>query len=75
MCNVHSHGTKHCPWCAIGLAGSVAVWAAIVGVQILIATRPTPMHVWTRTALSIGAFPVVGGVLALALGLATGYWS
>ena len=40
MCNVHSHGTKHCPWCAIGLAGSVAVWASIVGVQILIATRP-----------------------------------
>ena len=75
MCNVHSHGTKHCPWCAIGMAGSVAVWASIVGVQILIATRPTPMHVLTRAALSIAAFPVVGGVLALAIGLATGYWS
>lgn len=75
MCNVHSHGVPHCPWCEIGLAGSGGVWAAIVGVQTLIATRSSPMGMLTRTVVSVAAFPVVGGVLALAIGLATGYWS
>ena len=75
FCNVHSHGSRHCPWCSIGLAGSTAVWAAIVGVQVFVATRPIPSNALARSLLAIAAFPLVGGVLALLIGLATGYWA
>ena len=53
----------------------MALWAIIVGAQILIAMRPGPLRLVTRGVLVLAAFPIVGGVLALALGLATGYWA
>src|SRR5215204_1529477 len=64
MCNIHSHTARHCPWCAIGMAGSVAVWAVIVGAQVLIALRSKPMHPLFRGGLALAAFPIVGGGLA-----------
>ncbi|HYP09364.1 MAG TPA: hypothetical protein VER03_24275 [Bryobacteraceae bacterium] len=74
MCNIHHAGAKHCPWCSIGLAGSVSVWLAIVGAQSLCALRAGGGWI-LRSALTFGAFPVVGGALAVALGVAQGYWS
>lgn len=73
-CNVHVHGVKHCPWCSIGMSGALAVWGTIVAVQAFMAMRPGGAGMVSRIILSIGAFPVVGGILALALGVWLGYW-
>lgn len=73
LCNIHHQGVRHCPWCTIGLAGGGAVWLAIVGTQSLLALR-TPGGWIQRSMLTLGAFPLVGGVLAVAIGMAQGYW-
>jgi hypothetical protein len=73
-CNIHHPGVRHCPLCAIGMAGSGAVWAVIVAAQALVAVRWRGG--WTaRVATTLAVFPVVGGVIAVALGLARGYWT
>ncbi|MEJ7608764.1 MAG: hypothetical protein WKF37_21460 [Bryobacteraceae bacterium] len=66
--------SRHCPWCSVGLTGGVAIYAVILGVQALLAFRPSPQPPLTRIMLTLAAFPLTGGVLALALGLAHGYW-
>jgi hypothetical protein len=73
MCNVHNAHGRHCPWCAVGLVGSVMVWLAIVAVQVGLALRLSAG--WTMRALAtFGAFPVVGGMIAVVMGWAQGYW-
>lgn len=72
-CNIHTHGAKHCPFCAIGTVGSYSVWGVIVVVQGLVAFSRLD---FVSTLLgSLAAFPVTAGVLAVALGLWMGYWS
>lgn len=72
-CNIHDAAAhRHCPLCVIGMAGSGAVWAAIVVAQGLVALR-WPGGWAARLALTLAAFPMVGGVIALALGIAQGY--
>jgi hypothetical protein len=73
-CNIHHADARHCPLCVIGIAGSGAVWAVIVAAQALVALR------WgggwaARVAVTLAAFPAVGGVIAVALGFAQGYWT
>ena len=74
-CNIHdAQAHRHCPLCVIGMVGSSAVWGVIVAAQGLVALR------WrggwaARVAITLAAFPVVGGVIALALGAAQGYWT
>jgi hypothetical protein len=73
MCNIHRPESRHCPWCTMGLAGSLFVWLAIVATQALFALRVRagwPM----RSLFTFGAFPVVGGAIAAAIGIAQGYW-
>jgi hypothetical protein len=49
------------------------VWLAIVAAQTGIALLLSCG--WTMRALmTFGAFPVVGGMIAVAMGLARGYW-
>ena len=70
LCNIHSHGVRHCPWCTIGAGRRLSlIWASIVGV--------TDLH---RASIQVSALvldgrgcrlrdvSVVGGVLALAIG-------
>ena len=74
-CNIHSNATHHCPWCSIGTAGAFAVWLTVVVFQCLIAFRWTGLPVFPRLLLTLAAFPVIGGLLALGLGLSLDYWS
>jgi hypothetical protein len=73
-CNVHAAFGRHCPWCAHGLAASIIPWALIVAAQASVAFLPRPMHGGVRLALSLALFPIAGGIVAAAYGLATGYW-
>jgi hypothetical protein len=73
MCNIHDPATRHCPWCSIGLSGALAVWVAIVGAQSLFAVCTGGGWV-LRSLLTFGTFPVVGGAIAIAIGVAQGYW-
>ncbi len=72
-CNIHAAHGKHCPWCAHEYAG-YAVLALMLMAQFAI-TVQTSKSPWTRLAGAIVAFPTVGAVSALALGLWDGYWS
>lgn len=74
-CNIHTAGAKHCPWCSIGTLGAGAVWAAIAGVQCWVALRSGITNWIRRCAYTLAAFPIVGWLLGIAIGLATGYWS
>jgi hypothetical protein len=74
-CNIHTYGVRHCPWCSIGAAGGILIWASIVGSQIFIALRSRYLRWYSTAVASFAMFPLVGGVLALGLGLWFGYWS
>ena len=72
-CNIHNAASRHCPWCSIGNA-VYAVYGTIVTSQAAV------VFVWPgigrlgRALLALLAFPVTGGILGLAVGLAKGYW-
>jgi hypothetical protein len=73
-CNIHDAGSRHCPWCSIGTAGTGAVWAAIVGAQAAVVFLWPGIAWLPRTLLALLAFPLIGGILAVGMGLAKGYW-
>lgn len=74
-CNVHMPGAKHCPWCSIGMSGAGMVWLGMVVPQSILSFAPARWSVMKRLLASLAAFPVIGGIEALAIGLAMGYWS
>ncbi len=71
-CNIHT-GPKHCPWCAIGQNGQLAIWLSMVIPQVWIAFRSRLGFV-SRLAAAIAAFPVMGLVAAGITGWRHGYW-
>jgi hypothetical protein len=73
-CNIHDAESRHCPWCSIGNAGTFAVWATIVAAQAAVIFR-LRTDLLARAVLAMLAFPIVGGILALIMGWAQGYWS
>jgi hypothetical protein len=74
-CNIHNPDSRHCPWCSIGNGGALAVWGTIVASQAAV-TFAWPRIGWPmRAILALLAFPVIGGILALLVGLAKGYWA
>jgi hypothetical protein len=73
-CNIHTAVGRHCPWCAHGLAASIIPWGLIVAAQAAVSFWSRPMPTVVRLASAVAAFPIVGGIAALAYGLATGYW-
>lgn len=74
MCNIHDAGTPDCPWCSTGWLGAYLPPAMVLLAQGFIAFWPSSMPWWLRTVTALLAFPVVGGVLGIAFGIATGYW-
>lgn len=74
-CNIHTPGAKHCPWCAAEVGGGVLVWVAMVVPQAVLAFKPSRWSTGKRFAAALVAFPVIGGILALVMGLMTGYWN
>jgi hypothetical protein len=73
-CNIHSPTGRHCPWCSMSLAGSTAGYFGIAIPQFILAFHPRRWTVWRRLGLALAAFPLIGGLEGVALGLATGYW-
>ena len=74
-CNVHDPDSPNCPWCEHRPAGDIIPLAAILSVQLGVCFTRRPLGNVSRLVLSLVAFPVVGGLVALVFGLATGYWS
>ena len=73
-CNIHAAQPPHCPWCASQAAGNSS-FGVILGMQALAAFLPGSAGLGKRLALALAAFPVAGGVMALAWGWCTGYWA
>jgi hypothetical protein len=73
-CNIHQVHAKHCPWCAMPLAGVTAVYFGIVIPQVLVAFRPSRWPWWKRCGLAVLLFPLIGGAQALVMGAFAGYW-
>ena len=72
-CNIHTPGVAHCPWC-VGSAGDIS-YGLILLTQAIISFWPGTLPATQRLLWALLAFPVVGGIAALAFGWASGYWS
>jgi hypothetical protein len=73
-CNIHRAGVKHCPWCSLGAAGYHAVTGVILAAEAAMSFL-APWRWPARFAAACAMFPVVGGLEALVIGVALGYWS
>jgi len=74
-CNIHNPQGRHCPWCTIGLTGSLLVWLFMVIPQVAIAFWPASWSMGKRLLLAVLAFPVAGLIPGVTLGLWHGYWN
>lgn len=66
---------RHCPLCAIGTEQYYGIVIAIIGVQAVLAFGPWRWNLPARFGITLAAFPLVGGLAALALGISRNYWS
>lgn len=72
-CNIHAPSPPHCPWCLNdGSYGWWSMWG-ICFAQAGIALGPGKFGRW-RVVAVFAAFPVLGGIAAVATGLYTGYF-
>jgi hypothetical protein len=74
-CNVHAASGKHCPWCKIGEMGQYGVYGSMLAAQALVSFWPIAWTWPQRFVITLLAFPGVGLVLGLVLGIRQGYWS
>ena|SRR5688572_4776211 len=74
-CNVHLAGLHRCPWCVHGLIASAIPYLLIIAAQAAVSFWPKAMPPTVRLASAAAAFPIVGVLVALLYGLATGYWN
>lgn len=74
LCNIHQPGVRPCPWCSSGTVAGLVPYASILLGQAAAAFWPRPWSLGWRLALAMAAFPLLGGLAALAFGWATGYW-
>jgi hypothetical protein len=73
-CNIHAAQPPHCPWCTSALAGNSS-FGVILVVQALVAFMPWRWGGLRRLALTLAAFPLAGGLMALLWGWYAGYWN
>jgi hypothetical protein len=57
-----------------GPVASAVPWVLIVAAQAAISFWQRPMPAGVRLVSAVTAFPVTGALIALAYGLAVGYW-
>lgn len=74
-CNIHNAKRPHCPWCTHGGAGFVAGMVPVFLVQGWAVFRGGDWNWIKRLAAALIAFPVVGGLLGVIVGLMQGYWN
>ncbi len=72
-CNIHMPQARHCPWCAVGASGAAAIYGAILAGQAVCSFFPPWIWPW-RLAAAVAAFPGVGFLIAVLMGIAQGYW-
>jgi len=74
-CNIHNKHGKHCPWCSHGQTGYGVIFSAILFPQwgMAFATRRKSWLLQASSSLLL--FPVMGGIVALVVGLMDGYWA
>jgi hypothetical protein len=75
FCNIHEAHGKHCPWCVYGTTGYALVYGSMLAAQAAVSFWPVGWPRFGRLAGALVAFPVVGAVLAVTMGLITGYWN
>jgi len=75
QCNIHHATGPDCPWCLDGGIRGYAVFGVILVTQAATTFRPGDQEWLKRLSLTLLAFPVVGGLLALLFGWTTGYWA
>jgi hypothetical protein len=75
-CNIHAAHGKHCPWCVFGYTGYAGVFGSMLAAEAAVAFGGVRLgwHWLVRLFGALAAFPVTGSILAVALGLYTGYW-
>ena len=77
MCNIHHarmHGGKGCPFCTFGSTGHAVIYGTMLATQAAFAFMPR--LIWeVRLVAALLAFPLSGAILAIVLGIWTGYWN
>lgn len=79
-CNIHLADSRHCPWCSYGSWGLYLPASTILLGQAVLSFWPEGARRGIRQRLLrllvvLLAFPVLGGLTALAFGLHSGYWA
>ncbi len=74
-CNIHNASGKHCPWCTHSGSGFMVGGIFIFGAQGWLSFRPRSWSWPKRLAAAILAFPVVGTIAAIVIGIVQGYWN
>ena len=72
-CNIHAPRGRHCPFCIKGYG--FGVWTFMVLAQAGVVYARTSWTCRMRLLFAVLAFPIVGIIPALVLGLWTGYWN
>ena len=72
-CNIHNAAPPHCPWCSG--EGALGNWSfgAIIAAQCALALWPGKFGA-IRAGATFLAFPAVGAIAGVLVGLGTGYW-
>ena len=73
-CNIHDMESRHCPWCSIGDFGFYSILGVILLTQGVIAFGSWSLPRIHRISYTFLAFPVIGSVIGLVLGIRQGYW-
>ena len=73
-CNTHMANAKHCPWCNAGEGGYALLFLGIALPQAWLSFRPRSWMWPLRLVAALLAFPVLGVMVAVALGLISGHW-
>ena len=74
QCNIHEHGSRHCPWCSVGTSGFAAIYLGIVIPQAWLSLHPRRWSWPFRLGATLLAFPIVGLLIGIAMGWWMGYW-
>jgi hypothetical protein len=74
-CNVHNATGRHCPWCSVSLGRYGVLFGGIIVVQLALGFFPRRWHWSRRLAAALAAFPVLGAIEGVLLGITTGYWN
>ena len=74
-CNIHQAGMRHCPLCTIAPWQYYGIVIGIIAVQAVLALGPWRWSAPLRFAITLAAFPILGTLVGIALGIGRGYWS